>query len=319
MRKVFLSFILITMFDHSYSQTSVYHPFPTSDALWREYRKFPKGMGAYDDYDYHQFISGDTLINGKMYHKIYKSGNAGSGCMSGPSCNSYAKTSYYQNKLTGYFREDASKHIYAPGQPTEELLYDFNITVGDTIKNSSGTPLDCFKSPQYYLKVASIDSVLIGGVFHKRFNIDRIDAGSSTFYTSIIEGVGATTGLFSLRTSYCNLYYSQLLCFMQNNITVYPDGQSCNLAVVSGINELSFQKSVIVYPNPGKGEFTFKGLDKENKIELYDNTGRLTYQTICTDVIQTITLNDKAIGIYFYRISTVDGKISAQGKISIEK
>lgn len=84
-----------------------------------------------------------------------------------------------------------------------------------------------------------------------------------------------------------------------------------------GINELPSTPQINVYPNPSSGQFNFSGLEKENKIEVFDITGRIIYQSIANSDFETINISDKAKGIYFYRI-TKEMKLIQSGKICME-
>jgi len=81
MKKIILFLIICNFFIVIIkAQTNVYHPFPDSNALWREY------SGGYQCSccsDYQYFITGDTIINSFTYHKIKKSGVKYSEDMSG--------------------------------------------------------------------------------------------------------------------------------------------------------------------------------------------------------------------------------------------
>ncbi len=84
-----------------------------------------------------------------------------------------------------------------------------------------------------------------------------------------------------------------------------------------GINELPSAPQISVYPNPSSGQFNFSGLEKQNKIEVFDITGRIIYQSIAKNDFETINISDKAKAIYFYRI-TKEIKLVQSGKICIQ-
>ncbi|MGZ4055972.1 MAG: T9SS type A sorting domain-containing protein [Bacteroidia bacterium] len=84
-----------------------------------------------------------------------------------------------------------------------------------------------------------------------------------------------------------------------------------------GINELPLNPQISVYPNPSSGQFNFSGIEKGNKMEVFDITGQLIYQAISSGDPETITISEKAKGIYFYRI-TKEIKLVQSGKICIE-
>src|SRR5262245_40876794 len=130
------------------SQTGVYHPFPDSNASWNIQYYDPVSCGSCSNWHFEWFsyvLDGDTMINSVTYHKLSVPfvSASDSGCCINHSVG-YA----------GSIRQDIpAKKVYfiPPASSTEQLLYDFNLQVGDTIKNY---PLGC-SAP-----IASIDSFL---------------------------------------------------------------------------------------------------------------------------------------------------------------
>src|SRR4051812_1710066 len=68
MKKLLLLFTIIISLT-AQSQTSVYHPFPDANAYWTETMT---GIGEQSYYS--NYINGDTLIQGIIYHTIYQAG-----------------------------------------------------------------------------------------------------------------------------------------------------------------------------------------------------------------------------------------------------
>jgi PKD repeat protein/photosystem II stability/assembly factor-like uncharacterized protein len=90
-----------------------------------------------------------------------------------------------------------------------------------------------------------------------------------------------------------------------------------NLMTSVGIHELQNNQQISVYPNPSAGQFNFSGLEKGNKIEVFDMTGRIISETKASTDIEEINISEKAKGIYFYRI-TNENKLIGSGKICVE-
>src|SRR2546428_7387968 len=83
--------------------------------------------------------------------------------------------------------------------------------------------------PFFIKTVTSIDSILIGNNYRKRWNTN------SSF--SIIEGIGSTLGLLD----FCYYLVSPtnfLICFHQNGQTLYPDTIN-NCSLISDVNGVS--------------------------------------------------------------------------------
>ncbi|MGZ4034780.1 MAG: PKD domain-containing protein, partial [Bacteroidia bacterium] len=96
---------------------------------------------------------------------------------------------------------------------------------------------------------------------------------------------------------------------------IYID--NINLMTSVGIHELQSASQISVYPNPSSGQFNFSGLERGNKIEIFDMTGQIIYEIKATNELEQLNITDKAKGIYFYKIT--DGiKLLKSGKISVE-
>ncbi len=136
-----------------YSQA--YIPMPADSAVWR-YRNY--------DIDYLTqvldnilFVNGtDTIANGHTYHKIM------SRTMKVTVPNDSIPpivpvTANYADIVYGGMRE-SGKQVFLLDLHGEELIYDYNVIVGDSIPAYNGKK-----------KVIAIDSVLISGVYRKRY------------------------------------------------------------------------------------------------------------------------------------------------------
>ena len=134
-----LGLILTAIF--AKGQSTVYKPFPTTYGNWI-YR-------FYDDLHYPTSIEtqytlyGDTIIFSMTYKKIFVDSN-------------YSGTLREYSKII-YFIPDTSS--------TEYLLYNFNLTVGDTIIHPFGGAV-CTNDT---LTVAVVDSILLSDGYHKQF------------------------------------------------------------------------------------------------------------------------------------------------------
>jgi hypothetical protein len=159
------------------AQTSTYQPFPEGNASWNiSYTQAmcPLGGDAYENFSI--VMTGDTMINGQVYHKLftpYVYADISGGC-----------TQAHFEGYKGAIRQDIpNKKVYflPPTDFTvEQLLYDFTMEVGDTVKGylSGGWMEDNV--------VVSIDSVLVGQNFHKRWLVNPC------YDIYLIEGVGCS-------------------------------------------------------------------------------------------------------------------------------
>jgi hypothetical protein len=248
--KKLLTILLFILTISASGQTSVYHPFPDSSANWNFDHIFYCQWGN-AHIDYSLSITVDTLINGQTYHKLFM-----------PRCEyNPAYDCYPSDTISGYkgaIRQDtASKKVFIvpPFTISEQLLYDFNMLVGDTVKG--------YLAGYFPNTVESIDSVLVGNNYRKRWFVDHGN------YIHIIEGIGSEYGLIrELPGNVLNNFNSLYLnCFVQNNKTLFPDTLS-NCEIIYTVK--SFDKTsdkIKVYPNPFNNSFT---VDIDQSINVYE-------------------------------------------------
>lgn len=114
------------------------------------------------------------------------------------------------------------------------------------------------------------------------------------------------------------LSLSPVFGFSSSTLTINTRwvGRNTSLCSILGISE---QKTdpISVYPNPSSGQFNFNGLEKESKIEVFDMSGKIIYQSTASGDFETINISEKAKGIYFYRI-TKEMKLVQSGKIAMQ-
>jgi hypothetical protein len=303
-----LAMLMALMVQGATAQTNVYHPMPDSNAIWRvDYSTGLMVTGSticMNCLKYQDQISGDTIIGGNAFLKIYRTGwnynydqNLG--------CNFYDLTCTI-NQYKGALREDtASKKVYFhDGQNQDTLLYDFTLNVGDTLKQQYNAPMAPFI-------VHSIDSILIGSTYRKRWNY-HVDQGLPV---SVIEGIGSTTGL--LESLFIFEQGGNLVCFSINDTTYYPSYNSTNCQLItSGIKENAIANNQItLFPNPATTtitlHFTMSNINCQLSIE--DVLGNKIYQQQITNATQaTIDISTWSEGVYFYEVIGINE--TARGK-----
>ena len=300
MRKLISTILLAGFIALGYStkaQTSVYYPFPDSNAVW--------GMsgGCTDpncgDYSYIKYYyDGDTIIEGIYYKKVaavvlpLTSGN----CCTVP-----------EGLGAGFLRQDiAEKKVYWRNQWTngDTLLYDFTLNVGDTLNSFLNYP-DPWTEPKTIL---SIDSVLVGTSYRKRFNIDT-NIFRTEYTYSIIEGVGSTDGFSGVHENNAWQFGISLTCFSENGNLVYtpqnnPDTIPCGDLPVA-VNDLPQQSGEIVsiFPNPASEKITLtcKESSLPLKVIIYDMLGRKQLEIEKNIECPEIDISGLPQGIYFLR------------------
>lgn len=122
-----------------------YHPFPDSSAIWRMEECMDENpfcgflCGPYCFNRYSVFISGDTLIDSTLYHKLYK----GDILASDTLASNYTGAIREVNKKVYLYLDSLSANNISNFCKTmngldtsilnkDLLLYDFDVAVGDT-------------------------------------------------------------------------------------------------------------------------------------------------------------------------------------------
>jgi hypothetical protein len=294
MKKLLLFILLFCITQSNNAQTNVYHPFPDSSAFWNEEAHWSNGTTNIYNPEI-EFFGGDTTISAVHYKKIIANGYE-----YGPSicCN-------YTNKYLGALREDTlqKKVFFHPIASTasETVIYDFSLHVGDTL-----APSYISQANNY---VSSIDSILIGASYRKKFNISLLPVNSSSSYVALIEGVGSTFGLLAqLTPSFED--GTTLNCFSQNNVTLYPAGTDSCSSTVAIQKIYGNQSNITIYPNPAQNNFTIEPNNTEKQtLQVFDVSCKL----VLTQTIMGTTNIDAGMlaqGVYNVNITGSNGVIN---------
>ena len=283
------------------AQTSVYHPFPDSSASWNfTYSNFCTGIfGNSPIYYFNTCTVGkDTLINNILYHSfqipaiVY---NAGPHCI--PPGN-YT----LPGKYAGAFRNDhLNKKVYIvpEADSIEQLLYDFDMQVGDTLMGFLSTCVPNFICDT----VISIDSVLVGNSYRKRWFVNPY------YFVYFIEGIGSTYGLLNLIYNFTDLDDINLDCFTKNGQPLYPDTLGSCPLLTSVATLTSAEMIVKIHPNPSKGNVSVE-LNSTNNVErwvLYNLNGQIE-RTARLQNKNQFEMNGIDVGFYVLSLYMDDGR-----------
>ena len=297
-----LLLLVLVLGIQSNAQTNVYHPFPDTNAVWNTSYRFKDNLEC-DAHRSRSYIQkGDTTINNIHYNKLYLNEQAWIQPIIQLGCSLYT----YPGTITsgifkGGLRNDVPNkkvYYYDPSQKKECLLYNFALKVNDTIWNC-GNGIGGYQ----YVVVTSIDSILIGSKYHKKFN----HSGSLTQKPSIVEGVGSLTGLLEPRSFFED--GGELDCFSVLNQPLYYYNSASNCGVV-GVSEPLSLNSFEIYPNPSKGTFTIESSAKISLIEVLNMLGEKIFSVSSNHKQETINLSPHPDGIYFLKLKTEQGSIS---------
>jgi len=289
MKKIILLHLIIFVFNTVNAQN--YIPFNFSNVEWNESRN-----GRYSCANYKYTVTGDTLINSIKYHKLWIYGKEYKMSVV-QSCTPFIDSVI--NKYVGSVRNDTlNKKVYfvEPDSLQEILLYDFSLLVGDTIPKGVNT--------QYqYNVIVDIDSLYLGGIYHKIFILDTMCLFPKMY---IIEGIGSATGLLS----HIDCPFQQtwkLECYKENGKVIYPDSNaSCPVITDIPENKETFEENIL-FPNPTYNVINLNSSITVRNIKVYNIQGILVQEFKKSKT--NWELPDKA-GVYMVRIENVNGTIN---------
>ncbi len=285
------------------SNAQSYYPFPNDSTYWNyEYQSTdPNCPGIILKYNYR--IEKDTLINSKIYQVISKtcaySAN-GPGCFA--SC-------YPNNFNYAYLRNDTiNKKLFCQipslGINFDTLLYDFSISIGDTLKN-------CYLLPSQSSVniVTGIDSIFFDGSYKYGY---IISGGINAKYYQMIGLVN--TDFFGPIANDINGYH-YLNCYVQgdtlNSDYSYIGSSSCPYIYTGVIN--STPENCFTFANniTNTENLRISNVCKQNNnwtIRLFNSNGELIKESVMQDQGIEISTKDLKSGFYILEISNLDGK-----------
>lgn len=214
-------FICLALLSNAvFSQTNIYHPFPSDSAAWLIYHTGNQGSG----YKRTQWL-GDTIINSITYTKTYDVVN---------------------NQLiyTGGIRQDIqNEKVYKIDVAGSEV--DISVDQHLVPGNPISVPWEPY-SPQ--CTVHTVDSVLVGNKYHRSYTIRSI--ADPAFQATYIVGVGSKE-ITAFEWS------DQLHCFSVNNQMMYPSSAPFSCSLIMGVED-DLTDIISIEPNPVQDQLTLK-------------------------------------------------------------
>ena len=242
----------------------------------------------------------DTIINGQKYNILQTS-------------YTYMPIETYEwNNMSSYIREDSGRvYVYTDGplfcgndqidESGEYLLYDFNLSVGDSI--TLWRELESYYPAEVggRFVVENIDSILVGGEYLKRFHMCRVYNVGTYFVEYWIEGIGSTTD-FLLSTCMWYEWSHYLLCVKQAEDVIYshPDYSSCYISV--GIEDIDGYEDIMVNPNLITSSCSIRTSLSNYSIKLFSIDGQVQKTRNNCNGITELNLSDYTKGLYLLLI-----------------
>jgi len=283
--KLRLAFLLLPVFISGQSNT--YHAFPESGIIWIQSNWIATPPFMIHD-DYNLFIAGDTTAGNYTYHKLYTNGHR--------YAELHPDDEYYYNRYFGAFRNDTeNRKVYFLSQGEDVVAYDFNLTAGDTLPESRITN-------QITNIVVSVDSVLVGDIFHKRFNLKTYEGEP---YAALIEGIGSTCGAFSMIQPVFESG-NDLWCVRLNNDVIWNFDPENPCLLLVGVEETETINELAIYPNPSNGLFYIRSTSKTDRAVVFNSMGKQI--DILKEINAPIDLSDQPDGIYLVKLFNKDNE-----------
>ena len=252
MRKVVIIFLFLSFVLPEKSDAQAYHKFLDSNIFWNVgyadmgYICMPFGSQIPLRYR----IAGDTLINSTTY-TLFKTYDFLIPGQSSANCPPFAIDTIPHDGFTygkvAMMREDTllkKVYRYDALQQQEQLLYDFDAQIGDTL----------FYAGIDFIVDTIYDIVTLDGKTRAYFEYNgNMGGGQGGYY---IEGLGGRGGPFYLPFSYFEAG-PWLMCISdtnQNQIFIGDMGYCFNF-IVAGIEEL-LSTAVNTHPNPTSGQLS---------------------------------------------------------------
>lgn len=245
-------------------------------------------------------IGEDTTINDIDYKKLLLS--------SDPNSESW--------QPSGRLLRQVNDLIYSKdGTNQETLLYDFGMTIGDSIKT------EIRPGATYVSILDSVKNMVLNNSTRKIYYLREFSETDPSWKAQEIwiEGIGSTTdGL--LRQTMLGLtggqwHEYQLLCFHQNENLIYQakDFDNCFIDIADGISEIKDQsENVKVFPNPTTGQLTIEvnpAVSVPSTFEILSLSGKVIRTgNVSQTGLFTLSLSGMPIGIYFIWLTSSNYK-----------
>jgi hypothetical protein len=304
MRKAYLilSLLGLAAFNPCQAQTDTILPLLENNKIWSVCEGFMYGP----NYQFSLLIGQTDSIIGNYHYK--------------PVIQFPGRMYPYDTIVAGWIREDSMDRVYfldrnyngfnaycSYNDSVENLLYDFSLKVGDTLKYNVS----------YYNVISNIDSIVVKGVKRKEWVKSWGGFGECNFgFDTIIEGIGSSKGLLYPRWNEFEWEY-QLMCVVKDSSQIYRD-TLCTCSLISGLTKVD-NNAFKIYPNP-TDNYVIVETDEtaiSGMLQITDATGREVFKSQIVNRKSQIQTSSLTGGIYFVKVSNNLGRFAVK-KLIIE-
>lgn len=290
-----LSFVFITV---HVARSQDYIPMVIQDAHWIIHSWESNGTRE----TYALVIREDTLVDGVQYHKLNKQDLF-------PD-DIFGPFEILGESLQGFIREDTMmrKVYYIQVEPykwgsrcegeTEDLIYDFNAALGDTMTHCG---IDDYGD--YPFTIDTIGTVNVYGKERKTWVTYASNSQEPT--ATLVEGIGYHRGLLAMGT---NLFYTA-----DHSVWLwgYCQGTDWECGLLSTISELDLSQEISMSPNPVIDQLHIHNRSNKTilKIKIISMDGSILLDVSADHSIDLSSLN---AGVYIVNLSLEDGYYALQ-------
>lgn len=282
-----------------------YIPFVAPDKYWfysvGDGGDIPKSLFAYVIW-----TGSDTIINGQSYTRLNQSSLKGSHpCQFGPCFTPNLPYEFAGRSTIAFLRDDVpNRKVYILPtnesnffcENTEHVLYDFNLSVGDSLSS-------CLKkviAPSWWNQKNPIGTILLKEtkeLFEKEratWTYNAVYQAGLMFETEmqLIEGIGIEN---------YNGFYKSENTFLFN----FCEGSLNKCNILSNINQISLD-DISVYPNPFNSTFNIETKLNLSEVKIMNLLGQYIYSQ---KEQKSINLSNYANGVYFIEININDKRL----------
>lgn len=233
-------------------------------------------------------IEGDTTINGMEYKKLWYT-------FENPILANWV--------LSKFIREDSTKQVFEKvGMNSEEIIYNFGLSAGDTIFNNVLPGLNGL--------ISEVDSIeLNDGSMRKRLALSSLDCPDWGIIEYWVEGIGGVNLAFKYIDYFCVYDVGlHLQCFSNHGNFLYgsPNGSQC--FIINSINDIE-EIAIKIFPNPTQDilNLEYDEITKIEALNIFDFQGQLIRSLQVENPISQISISNFPKGVYYLKIETIKG------------
>ncbi|HNW98013.1 MAG TPA: T9SS type A sorting domain-containing protein [Bacteroidales bacterium] len=227
----------------------------------------------------------DTLINSNAYIKMYMAPVHQTGA------NSFQIDAPFQYHLA--FRNDLNNRAFVipANDNTEQLWYDFNLTVGDTLPNISKWYSTQFIDQGDTIIVTSIDSIFYCNKYYTRYNFNHPQ------FPCLVREVGFTGDLINYNGIYFEYAVSLSKFISDTSMT------DCSIILTGLENIIPGSPTIKIYEN-NTNNIVFIESSINSNIKILNINGQVIKHVMSNSNSTSVDLNTLPNGVYIIRVTT---------------